>query len=120
MEILRSGLEISVSEQNLDGAQIGSGFEQMGGPAVAQRVRRNALANTGLLRGFSTGKPHRLVGDRLMRFLRVARWKQILQRLAPAPVGPQCLEQCLAQRKIAVLAATTLATRMIMRWLSMS
>ncbi len=35
MEILRSGLEISMSEQNLDGAQIGSTFEQMRRPAVA-------------------------------------------------------------------------------------
>ena len=105
MEILRSSLEISMSEQNLDGAQIGSGFEQMRCPAVPQRVRRNALANTGLLCGFATGEPHRLVGDRLMRFLRVTRGKQILQWLAPAPVGPQCLEQCLAQRQIAVLTA---------------
>ena len=66
MEILRSSLQISVSEQNLDGAQIGSAFQQMRCPAVPQRVRRNALANAGLLRGFSTGKPHRLVGDRLI------------------------------------------------------
>ena len=35
MEILRSSLEISVSEQDLDGAQVGSGFKKVGRETVA-------------------------------------------------------------------------------------
>jgi len=33
-----------VTEQQLDGAEIGTGFQQMNGEGVAQRVRRNGLS----------------------------------------------------------------------------
>jgi hypothetical protein len=35
VEVFRGRLQIAVAEQNLNGAQIRSGFEQMGGPTVA-------------------------------------------------------------------------------------
>ena len=41
-------LQILVSEQQLDGAQIGPVFEQMRRPAVTQGMRRDALADAGL------------------------------------------------------------------------
>jgi len=40
-EILSRGAQIPVTEQQLDGAEIGTGFQQMNGEGVAQRVRRN-------------------------------------------------------------------------------
>ena len=42
-------LQILMAEQQLDGAQVGTGFQQMRGPRVANQVRRNALTNAGLL-----------------------------------------------------------------------
>ena len=69
MEILRRGPEFFMTEQNLNGAQIGAGFEQMRGPTVAQCVRRNALANAGLLSGFTARQPYRLVGDGLFNVM---------------------------------------------------
>jgi hypothetical protein len=66
VEVFRGCLQIAVAEQNLNGAQIRSGFEQMGGPTVAQRVGRNALANGRALRGFAARYPHGLVRDGLL------------------------------------------------------
>ena len=34
VQILRGGLEILMAKQQLDGAQVGAGFEQVRGPAV--------------------------------------------------------------------------------------
>ncbi len=43
MEVDGRLLEIAMAEQHLDGAQVGAGFEQVGGEAVAKRVRMDAL-----------------------------------------------------------------------------
>ena len=37
-------LQILMTEQKLDGAQVGSGFKQMRRPAVANQVRSDSLA----------------------------------------------------------------------------
>ena len=39
VQILGSHLQILMAEQQLDGAQVGAGFEQMCGPAVSNQVR---------------------------------------------------------------------------------
>jgi hypothetical protein len=36
VQILRGGLEILMAKQQLDGAQVGAGFEQVRGPAVTE------------------------------------------------------------------------------------
>ncbi len=36
VQVLSSGLQISVSKQDLDRAQVGARFQQVGGPTVAQ------------------------------------------------------------------------------------
>jgi hypothetical protein len=41
MQVDGSDLEVAMAEQDLDGAQIGSGFEQVGGETMAQGVRMN-------------------------------------------------------------------------------
>ena len=38
MGVNRGGLEAAVTEQDLDRAEIGAGFQEMGGEAVAQRL----------------------------------------------------------------------------------
>jgi len=40
VQILSGGLQISVAEQKLDGAQVGSGFQQMRGPTPQRPPRR--------------------------------------------------------------------------------
>jgi len=105
MEILGGGFQIFMPEQNLNGAQVGARFQKVRGPAVAQAMGRNALANAALSCGFTARDLHRLVRDGLLGFGRVARGKQIYLRLAPAPVGAQRLEQRRAQRQIPILAA---------------
>ena len=45
MGIERRGLELFMSEQHLDGADVFSLFEQMGGKRVAQRMHRDALVD---------------------------------------------------------------------------
>ena len=46
----RGRLQLGVSEQHLDHANVDVLLEQMGGEAVAQRVRRDALGDPGRLR----------------------------------------------------------------------
>jgi hypothetical protein len=59
-------LQVLMAEQKLDGAQVGAGFEQVRGPRVANQVRRNSLADAGLLRCFGARQPYGLVGDGLL------------------------------------------------------
>ena len=47
LQVARRGLQVGVTEQDLDGAQIGPGFEQVCGEGVPQRVRMNRFPNTG-------------------------------------------------------------------------
>src|SRR5271155_3870344 len=51
MNVPRRGGEAAMAEQNLDGAQVGPGFEQMGGETVAQRVHDDVFAQAGRLAG---------------------------------------------------------------------
>ena len=42
MQVDGSDLEVAMAEQDLDGAQVGAGFEQVCGETMAQGVRMNA------------------------------------------------------------------------------
>ena len=53
--IERGGLELGMAEQDLDDANVDVLLQQMRGEAVAQRVRRHALADPGGLRGRMEG-----------------------------------------------------------------
>ena len=48
-------LELHMPEQKLDRAQIGAGFQQVSGVAVAEQVRRHTLLDAGILRGLLAG-----------------------------------------------------------------
>ena len=49
--------QIAVAQQDLNGAQIGAGFEQMSGKAVTQRVGMNLFLDAGPLGGLLAGVP---------------------------------------------------------------
>jgi hypothetical protein len=57
MQILGGGFQITVTEQNLDGAQVSARLQQVSRPTVAQGVRSDAFANAGALRSIATGNP---------------------------------------------------------------
>ena len=108
MQIDRRLLQVAMSEQHLDGAQVGAGFEQMRGKAVAQSVRMDMLVlKTGAFGGLLTGSPEDLGGDRMTRCMPAVAGKQPVGRLAPesAPVDAQRIEQLRAEHDIAVLAS---------------
>ena len=67
MQVLGGGFQIAVPEQNLDGAQVGARFQQVGRPTVAQRVRGDAFADTSTTCGLAAGDPDGLVRDGLFR-----------------------------------------------------
>ena len=48
MQITRRGLEVTMTEQQLDAAQVGAGIEQVGGKGVAQDLRTKRLADAQL------------------------------------------------------------------------
>ena len=62
MQIDRGLLQVAVSQQHLDGPQVGSGLEQMGGKAMAKGVGMDVLVRkTGAFGGLLTGPQRTLV-----------------------------------------------------------
>src|SRR5687767_1293020 len=59
------GREIGMSQHLLHGAEIRSALEQMGGKAVPQRMRRDALGDPGPLSGAANDAPGTHAGERL-------------------------------------------------------
>src|SRR5215467_1707845 len=56
VQIKSGGCQLGVAEQQLNGADVGAGFEQMGGKAVAQAMQTDRLAET-------RRTPRRATGD---------------------------------------------------------
>ena len=84
VQIDRGFLQVAMSQQHLDGAQVGTGFEQMRGKAVAQSVGMDVLVfKAGALRGLLTGAPENLGGDRRTRRMPSIAGKQPVGGLAP-------------------------------------
>src|SRR5208282_797851 len=108
VQIDRGFLQVAMTEQHLDGAQVGTGFEQMRGKAVAQSVRMDALVlKTGAFGGLLTGTPENLGGDRMTRRMPSIAGEQPVGGLAlqPAPVDAQGIEQLGAEHDVTVLAS---------------
>jgi hypothetical protein len=66
MQVLSGCLQVAMTEQNLDGAQVGASFQQVGCPAVSQSVRGNAFTDASLACGIATCDPDGFVRDRLI------------------------------------------------------
>src|SRR5438128_11982912 len=97
-------------EQNLDGAQIGAGLQQVRRPTVAERMRGDSFADASPTRGLATCNPDRLVRNGLFRSAPgMAARKQVGLGLAPTPLFPQTLEQSGPKRQFTIFAALALA-----------
>ncbi len=58
MQIDRRFLQVAMAQQHLNGAQVGTGFEQMSGKAVAQGMGMDVLVlKAGAFGGLLTGGP---------------------------------------------------------------
>src|ERR1700682_4524087 len=96
-----------MTQQYLDGAQVGASFEQMGGKAVAQSVWMDApVLKAGAFGGLLTGVPENLGGDRMTRRMPSVAGEQPIGGLVfqPAPVDTQGIEQLRTEHDIAILA----------------
>ena len=60
MQVECSIADLGMAKQNLDGAQISTGFKHVCGEAVPKQMRRNALADAGALTRLVHGLPHDL------------------------------------------------------------
>src|ERR1700749_1525017 len=107
MQINRGLFEVTVSEQHLDGPQVGSGLEQMGGEAMAQGVWMDMLVReTGAFGRMQAAPPEPLGVDGAVGGMPASAGKKPVRWLTiePAPISAQCFQQRWAQHDIAVLA----------------
>src|SRR5262249_22774297 len=96
------GLEVGVTKQHLNHADVGVLLEQVGGEAVPQGMQRDALADRRHMGGRVTGAIELARGCRL-RWI-AAREKPAL-RPRRLPPGPQQLEQVWGEHDVAILVA---------------
>src|ERR1039458_10383684 len=99
--------QIGVAEEQLYGAQVGAGFEQMRGEAMPQRMRMQRLADACALGGFAASVPDNFVADGGIGGVPAAAREQPHGRLAgqPAIMGAQFVEQMGTEHDVAILAA---------------
>ena len=106
MQVDDGVLQLHVSEQHLNGAQIRSGFEHMRRIAVAKQMRGDAFLDPGVLGRFLAGLPDVFVviGTSARQPFSIA-GEQPRLRLHPAPVLTECFKQFPAQWHIPVASA---------------
>src|SRR5215471_14569488 len=105
MQVLGGGLQVAMTKQHLDGAQVGAGLQQMGRPTVAQRMRSNTFTDASLVRSLAACDPNGFVRNWLIESSATgACGEQIESRFAPAPVLAQDLQQGWTQRQVAIFA----------------
>src|SRR5215475_693456 len=63
VQVNRGRLQVAMAHQKLDRPEIDTGFEQVGGERVAQRVRMDGLLDAGAASGLVAGVPDDLVAD---------------------------------------------------------
>jgi len=100
--VARRALQVGVTEQNLDDADVGSVLQKMGGEAVPQGVRRHLFGKASRSAGGPAGGMQR---GRFERPFLVAAGKQPALRAGKPPVAAQNPQQLRRQHDIAVLAA---------------
>ena len=105
LRIARRRRQIAMAEQHLDHADVGAGFEQMGGEAVAQRMDGDRLAE---LRRRPSVSARPLQHARVERPALVLARKQPMRRPGFPPIGAQHDEQLRRQHDVAVPTALAL------------
>src|ERR1035437_10355576 len=101
-----------MAEQDLNGAQVGSGFEQVGRKAMSQGVGMDLpVMQAGPFRSDLAGTPYDLRSHRMAGWVPAVAGEEPLLRLAPesATVGAQFFKQLRAEHDIAILAALALS-----------
>ena len=88
-----------MSEQQLDGAQIGSGFQQMSGKSVTQTMGSDAFGDAGALTGYLADLLNGAVAD---RFASLGARKEPEWRASLLTPGAQLGKQFFGQHYIAV------------------
>jgi len=103
--IERRGVELGVTEQHLDDANIDVLLEQVGGKAVSQGVQRDVLFD---LRHLGSGVAGAIELARGHRLRRIAARKQPTPGPRRPPPGAQQIEQARREHDVTVLAAFAL------------
>ncbi len=104
--IVQHGSAQQSDEQDLDGAQIGPGFEQVRGEGVSQRVRMNCLRDPGGACGVAARQLDRLGADGPAA---VPRRKQPVSGALDSPISAQQFQQLLGQQGLPILTPFALA-----------
>ena len=99
------GLDVAMSEQHLNGPNIGASFEQVGREAMAQGVNGDVLVQTSGVSCLHTDPVHRPDGDRLPRNLS---GKEPVSRPGDLPVFAEQGQQSWREHHIAILAPLAL------------
>jgi hypothetical protein len=99
------GVELGVTKQHLDDADVDVLLQKVSGEAVPQGVQRDALVDLRHLGGGMTGAIELAGGHRLRR---IAAREQPALRSRRLPPGAQQVEQVWRQHDVAVLAAFAL------------
>src|SRR3954447_13943157 len=95
----RRGRQMLMAEQHLDRADIGAGFEQMGGKTVTQRMDAHRLSE---LRRLASIPAHPVECAYVERAALVAAWEQPVLRSDFLPIGAQRDEQLRGQHNVPV------------------
>jgi hypothetical protein len=101
MQVDEGVLQSGMSEQKLNGTEIGTGFQQVSCATMPQRMRRKVFGDAGGSGGVLTGQPNHIGGDGYVGAPALYRTReQISLRFHPAPVDTQGGQQLGAQRNI--------------------
>ncbi len=110
MQVNGRYFKVSMAEQDLDRAQVGTGFKKVGRETVAQSVGMDApVIEASSFGGNLAGGPEDFGSHRTTGCVPTVARKEPLLRLAPepAPIDAQLFEQLRTERDIVIL--TTLA-----------
>src|ERR1700687_1312504 len=87
-------LQSGMSEQKLNGTEIGTGFQQVSCATVPQGMRRKVFGEAGGSGSMLTRQPHHMGGDGNVGTTTIyCTGEQKSLRLHPAPVDAQSLQQ---------------------------
>lgn len=104
-QVMGGGREAAVTKQQLNGAYVGAGLEEMDGEGVPQAVRCHRFGQAGKIVRFRAGLPNCIPADRVAGA--IARKEPRLWPPHP-PIVAQDLQELGRQHHIAVLLALTL------------
>jgi hypothetical protein len=107
MQIDGGLFQIAMAQQDLNGAQIGAGFQQMSGEAVTQRVGMNLFLDAGSLGGSLAGVPDGFgVDGPIAAMVAVARKQpHVGFSVQPMPMGTELFQQLGTEQHIAISAS---------------